>query len=69
VDSSPPISRSSHARTVAGVTVEAVVAVGFAVENGVSLEQAKARAITSPTPANSIFFIRILKANELFHAC
>jgi len=68
VDPSPAISRSSHAWTGAGATVGAVVAVGFAVENGVALEQAKARAITSPAAADSIFFISIPKANELFHA-
>ena len=63
------ISLSSYAWTGAGVTVAAVVAVLFAVENGVALEQAKARAITSLAPVNSIFFIRILEANELFYAC
>ena len=69
MDPLPAISRSSHSWTGAGVRIGAVVAVGFAVENGVALEQAKARAITSLAPVNSIFFIRILGANELFYAC
>jgi len=68
VGPSPAISWSSHSWTGAGVRIGAVVAVGFAVYNGVALEQAKARATTSPAAADSIFFISIPKANELFHA-
>ena len=68
VDQSPEIARSSYSWIGAGVTVGTAVAVGFAGENGVALEQAKARAIISPAPANSICFVRIPKTNELSHA-